>query len=296
MINEQLNAAQDSQLGVDLSMVVTDDGSGLMRQVLSATGFADDVSLLSTSATGLKLLLYLTKIYCDKFQVKLVASKTKLLVFTTRKTELKAKIELASIDISIDGNEIVPSPQATHVGVERSPEGNAANISSRLTAHRKAVFGLLHAGLAKGHRANPAASVKVEAVYGVPVLLSGLGSIVLAAKEEKFLDQYHKVHLQRLLRLHQATPAPVVFLLAGCLPLSALIHLRMFSIFGQLCRLRGGDNIMARHALSIFSSSNPSCKSWFWRIRELCLQYGLSHPSNWLSTQPTKEQVKAHFL
>ena len=90
----------------------------------------------------------------------------------------------------------------------------------------------MHAGLAKGHRANPAASLRVEVVFAAPVLLSGLASLVLTSKEEKILGQYYKVHLQRLLRLHQATPAPVVFFLAGCLPLRAQLHLRIFSLFG----------------------------------------------------------------
>ena len=115
---------------------------------------------------------------------------------------------------------------------------------------------------------------------------------MLTAKEEKILGQHHKVHLQRLLRLHQSTPEPVVFLLAGCLPIQAQLHLRMFAIFGQLCRLRDGDNILAKHALHVFSSGSPSSKSWFWRLRTLCMQYGLPHPISWLSSKPTKLQVK----
>ena len=50
----------------------------------------------------------------------------------------------------------------------------------------------------------------------------------------------------------------------GLCRLPALLHLRMFSLFGQLCRLRNGDNILARHAMNIFSSANSSSKSWFW--------------------------------
>ena len=242
--NEQLKVAQDSELGVDLGCVVTSKG-GLLRQVLSAAGLADDVAILSSSVDNLKMLLHLTKQYCEKFQVKLVASKTKLLVFNTRQTKMQSMVDLAATTISLHGQEISPSPSATHVGVERSPDGNGPSIVARLSAHRKAVFGVLSAGLAKGHRANPAASLRVEAVYCVSVLLSGLSCLVLSTKEEKLLDQQYKVHVQRLLRLHQATPAPVVFLLAGCLPLPAQLHLRMFSLFGQVCRLRDGDNILA---------------------------------------------------
>ena len=66
----------------------------------------------------------------------------------------------------------------------------------------------------------------------------------------------------------------------------------MFTLFGQVCRLRGGDNILAKRAISIFSSASPSTKSWFWKLRNLCLQYGLPHPAAWLSSKPTKLQVK----
>ena len=154
------------------------------------------------------------------------------------------------------------------------------------------MFAILHGGSARGHRANIAATLRVEKVYCVSVLLSGLSSLILTSKEEKLLDQLYKVHLQRLLKLHQATPAPVVYFLAGCLPLVAQIHLRIFSLFGQLCRLRGGLNILASHAVNVLSSATASSKSWFWKLRQLCLQYSLPHPSTWLTEQPSKLQVK----
>ena len=64
-------------------------------------------------------------------------------------------------------------------------------------------------------------------------------------------------------------------------------------MFGQICRLRNGDNILARHALNVLSSAQSSSKSWFWRLRDLCLQYGLPHPQDWLTSQPSKLQVKS---
>ena len=153
---------------------------------------------------------------------------------------MQAKVEMAVTSIDVDGHNIVPSLLAPHVGGIRCPDGNSPNIAARLSAHRKAVYSVLHAGLARAQRANPAAALRVESVYRCSVILSGLASLILSSKEENILDQYYKVHLQRLLKLHQATPALVVFLLAGCLPLSSKLHLRIFSLFGQLCRLREG--------------------------------------------------------
>ena len=64
-------------------------------------------------------------------------------------------------------------------------------------------------------------------------------------------------------------------------------------MFGQLCRLRQGDNILAKHATHVFSTGSASSKSWFWKVRGLCMQYDLPHPASWLSIQPSKQQVKS---
>ena len=289
--NDQLMTAQKSELGVNLGRVV--NANDTTETILSSVGQSDDVALVSSTMSGLKSLLQLTKGYCDWFQVKLVSTKTKLLMYTTKHTELLAKTDLLHCPIEVGGTAVLPVDQAPHVGVVRSVHGNGPNIAARVSAHRGAVYGLLYAGLAKGHRANPHASLRVESVFGVSVLLSGLASLVLSTKEEQLIEHHYKVHLQRLLRLHQATPAPVVYFLSGCLPLPAQLHLRIFSLFGQLTRLNNGDNILAKRATIIFSSANPSTKSWFWVLRNLCKQYGLPHPASWLSSKQTKLQVKS---
>ena len=255
--NGHLDIAQRSELGVDMGLDL--DSSGLRRQVLSgAVGQEDDVGLISSSLKSLNSLLHLTKMYFKRYQVKLVGSKTKLLVFNTKETALHSNVELAVTTVTVDGKDVLPTTQAAHVGVVRSVEGNSAHIMERVSAHRRAVFAILHGGSARGHRANPAATLRVEKVFCVSVLLSGLASLILSTKEEKLLDQHYKVHLQRLLKLHQATPAPVIYFLAGCLPFVAQLHLRIFSLFDQLCRLREGQNILATHAVTVFASASSS--------------------------------------
>ena len=105
--NEQLITAQQSQLGVELGSVTTPDG--LVKQVMGAVGLADDVALLAGSLAKLQALLQLTKVYCDKFQVKLVGSKTKLIVYTNKSTEMQSKVELATTLINVGGQNISPS-------------------------------------------------------------------------------------------------------------------------------------------------------------------------------------------
>ena len=58
---------------------------------------------------------------------------------------------------------------------------------ARLSAHRNALSGILHEGLAKNHRGNPYFSLKLENLYALPVLLSGLASLVLSVKDFSLL-------------------------------------------------------------------------------------------------------------
>ena len=111
--------------------------------------------------------------------------------------------------------------------------GNLPHLLNRFSSHNKAIHSVLHAGLARGHRGNPAASLRVEKLYGVPVLLSGTASLVLKQSEYNALDRHFKSVLQNLLKLHDETPDSVVYFLAGSLPASAPLHIRQF---GMICR------------------------------------------------------------
>ena len=106
-----------------------------------------------------------------------------------------------------------------------------------MSAHTKAIMAVLPAGLAKGHRGNPAASLQVECLYGSPVLLSGLSALVLSKAEINILTHHYKVSLERLQRLHKATPDVVVYFLGGSLLLPALLHIRQLTLLGMIGRL-----------------------------------------------------------
>ena len=77
------------------------------------------------------------------------------------------------------------------------------------------VHAMLPAGLARGHHGNTADAIRVERLYGVPVLLSGLGTLVLSKTDISSLDHHFKISLERLQKLHKSTPAAFVFFMAG---------------------------------------------------------------------------------
>ena len=121
----------------------------------------------------------------------------------------------------------------------------------RFSSHKNSLRAVLPTGMARGHRGNPASSLYLdERLYGSPVLFSGLSSLVISTLEMSALHHYHKVHLQRLQRLHQATPECVVMFLAGSLPATGLLDLKILSILGMIARL-GPSNILHPHGLHI---------------------------------------------
>ena len=76
------------------------------------------------------------------------------------------------------------------MGVVRSIDGNLPHIQNRITAHMRALFSVLPAGLARIQKANPA--VSLQSVYALPVLLSGIASLNLLESEIYALKLHHK--------------------------------------------------------------------------------------------------------
>ena len=148
----------------------------------------------------------------------------------------------------------------------------------------------MSAGLARNHHSNPVAKLRVHAVYCVPVLFSGLASLVLSREEVRIVDKHYQITLQNILTLHQKTPRSVVFFLAGCLPGEALLNMRQLTLFRMICHLQG--NPLNKHARHVLTSSPKSLKSWFQNIDNLCQKYDLPPPLQLLDNPPKKSQFK----
>ena len=278
--NEQLGLAQESDFGVQLGPVT-----------VSALGQADDVALISDNLHALQGLLDLSLYYCEKYHVKLSSEKTKLQVFSLKTSKLEAFTAQATSQLNIYGQKISFVEEAEHVGVVRSVHGNHPHLLARFVAHRRSLFKILPAGIAWANRGNPAANLRAHSTYCIPVLLSGLGSLALSASEVNLLDQHMKVVIQRLQKLQHRTPHCVVMFLGGHLPGRALLHLKVFSVFGMITRLPGSFiNLIAKSKLL---TATPSSGSWFLQVRKLCILYGLPSPLSLLEFPLSKHSYKS---
>ena len=282
----QLQMAQNSLLGVPLSRNI----------VISAIGQADGTTLVSIILHSLQNLLELSQHYCTKNSVQLCSEKTVLQALFTKDMAKEVEYLKKFSPVDIDGVKVKFKNNAEHVGIVRSVHGNLPNVVDRISSHKAAIGAVLAHGLANHHRANQAARLRVEQIYGTPVLLSGLASLILKKSEQTAISTYHRKTLSRLIGLKPFTPHPVIYFLAGSLPGEALLHLRQLSLLGMVSRLR--DSLIHRHALNVFNSEKTW--SWFHQVRDLCLMYQLPHPLITLNTPDTKEaykkKVKQHVL
>ena len=218
--NNQLETAQRSGLGVNIH-----------SNIISAIGAADDVILAANNIDDLGLLAQLSEHYCARYRVTLVPSKTKLLPFFNKSQQHLINYAKIINPVKICGTEVQFVAEAENVAIVRSGTGNMPNILNRIASHKRAVGAVCSAGLARNHRANPAANIKVHQLYGTPVLFSGLGSLVLNSSEINIIAAHFKSTIQNCQKLHENTPRAVVFFMAGCLPAEAILHPRQLSLF-----------------------------------------------------------------
>ena len=126
---------------------------------------------------------------------------------------------------------------AEHVGIRRAVEGgNMPHILDRMGAYTRALASILHTGVAKQHSANPSAALQLDRIYGSGVLFSGTASLVLNNKETDALSRHYRYTLCRLQKSPLSSPECITFFLGGSLPATAILHLRILSLFGMISR------------------------------------------------------------
>ena len=151
--------------------------------------------------------------------------------------------------------------------------------------HKKAIAAVSPLGLGRRRKLNPAASIRIQQLYGTPVLLSGISSLFLKKTELDTINQYMKKCLQYHQKLPDSTPPCVIAFLGGTLPGRAIIHLKQLNIFGMIARMPG--SVLHTHGYQVLTRLSSPFSSWFFQICDLCLEYGLTNPLDLLSDSPS---------
>ena len=81
--------------------------------------------------------------------------------------------------------------------------------------------------------------------------------------------------------------------MSGSLPFSALLHMRIFSLFSMICNL--ANNPLKNIAINALTRSRSSSKSWFHMVRDLSVQYDLPHPLQLLEHPLPKQKFRTLY-
>ena len=279
---------------VNAEELITTNNSGLGLNMggisLASLGVEDDVALLSPSPHCLQALLNLSQDLTASKSMINVPEKTKLLAFSP-KGDISAAYWQEEMPLNMARASLSLSSQADHVGVLRSTTGsNLPSITSRIAGRTKSLYAVISCGMARNHRGNPAAAIRVESCYLAPKLFSGLACLYLSTSKIEVLSVHRRKTLQQLQRLHPQTPAPALHFLSGSLPAPALLHKHQFTLLHMIAKL-GHSSILFQHAVHVLHYSIPN--SWFTVLRFLATQYTLPDPLQVLVSPPPKAQFKS---
>jgi hypothetical protein len=193
--------------------------------------YADDTTLLATSAAGLQRQLDLLQQYCEQWGLTVNAAKTKLMLLSGRRTQQAALETAQQAGLSLAGQQVEAVNSFKYLGITFHASTCLAGAAApvRAAAARAAMHNSNARCAALGVEAAPLRlrlfSIMVDSVlsYGSEVWgmqlaaagAAGCSSSPAGSRPERL----HLAYLRRLLGVRQGTPNAVVLAEAGERPL-----------------------------------------------------------------------------
>lgn len=193
------------------------------------------------------------------------------MLFTSkRKIVNKADFELYNCSISnVDS--------ATHLGIKRSinlVQTADKHLDSCIEKSRKAMYGLMASGLHGTNGLDPTTSLHLLNIYIMPRLTYGLDVILLNKGQLSTLERFHKKMLKQILSLPSNTSGSAVYILSGFMPVEAVIHKKILTLFNNVC-LQSESSVEKRLARRQLSVKSLDSNSSFINVKKLFFKYCL---------------------
>ena len=237
---------------------------------------ADDIALISTSMEDHSSLITLVEEYSIQEKYNIQATKSCTLVFNQ-----PAPVE----PWSIRGDIIPIEKSAKHLGLIRS-ENIQLTVEAKLNSGRKALYGLMGAGLHGINGLNPMVSMHILNIYIVPIMTYGLEALVLP---QRCIDTF-EISFRRVLRQLQSLPGrvanPALYILVNTLPLEATIHRNLLGLLGNA--LLNKSSIEYEVVVRQTSLHTYSGKSWLSQVKRLLARYNLPSIEDLIINTPSR--------
>ncbi len=249
----------------------TDLGMKIGPTHIAATACADDLILMSPSKHAIQTLLDEAVSYAKRHRYLLHPTKS---VITAYKDQPPGDIELYT-------GPIPTTEKLEHLGINRHINKNksmSAWIEEKTALMRRTVHMLMDVGLHGQTGLNPAAAVKVINTYVMPRALYGMGAVILSKEDEAKLNQAHRSLIREIQSLPRNTAKEAIYLLSGCLPVTAELDLKRLTLYGMVARMK--DNPLHDIAVRQITLGCPNPHSFFTQAVALGKRYGVDVVGN----------------
>ena len=80
---------------------------------------------------------------------------------------------------------------------------------------------------------SPEVGKHIHTMYVTPTLIHGLEALILSTTDFKELEDSYRTSLRYIQHLPMSTAKPAIYLLLGCPPVEAQVHMCMLTFFGK---------------------------------------------------------------
>ena len=262
-INPCLTSTNQSNLGFNIGPIC-----------VTSVCIADDTYVMSDDARKLQGAINIVAHYGRRYRLIFGAEKTKVTVTgSVHDMEYYQQIPLWTLY----GEYLTVSENNEHLGLVVSGlEEEQKNIDKNVKAARKAIFALLSSSFAFKCNISPSVKIHLWRTFVRPVLTSGLSALPVRPSVMKTLSSFHLKILRGFLKLSKVSPIVPLYFLLGELPIEAVLHLGVFSLFWNLW---SNPQTKLHHIVKyILKMSGDSSVTWSVHLRILMKMYDLPNP------------------
>ena len=260
-------------------------------QNVGAVMVADDLAIISTNTSDMQLALNIAEHDAARERYVYNTEKTKAIMINNKE----------EARLTLNGKELGISRGEKHLGIMRNNRNtNEDTINARIQDARRASYSLMGAGLCGLNGSGAEVSIMLYTTYIIPTLLYGLEALVLSERELERLEIFHRRNLRHILHLPNSTASPAIYLLTGCAPVEAMLHIKTLGTFRNIADIEGKpspvvfiNSVISRQIAMKESSSS----SWAVNVRKILHKYNLPSAFEVLKNPPKasvwKKLVKA---
>ena len=228
-------------------------GLRVFNTFVNSTAYADDVTLLSSTVTGLQNLINICQSYATKFRFRFGFAKSKCLIIGKGVIHNEPRWMLGNNKITVES-----AIDILGVTFESNHSYNA-HTESRLACCRRRIYGLTSVGMCY-----PGLSSDVKAylwkVIGAPTLTYGMESVNLTSKNIKLLKSGHGTIMKRVMGFSKRSRTQPLLQALSVLPVTDVIAKNTVNLYTRIFQCRSPAQELQSKFLANYMASRKVVK------------------------------------